>query len=63
MKSFTAALAVLCVAAFCYQGSSSPDAVHLSSPCCLQYSNKEIPKKLVKAYEYTNSHCPQPGVM
>ncbi|NWJ02177.1 CL3L1 protein, partial [Crypturellus undulatus] len=64
MKSFTVALAVLCVAAFCYQVSSSPVPVHLSeSPCCVHYHTKVIPQRLVKAYEYTKSHCSQPGVI
>uniref|UniRef100_A0A8C6YWF6 C-C motif chemokine 4 homolog n=1 Tax=Nothoprocta perdicaria TaxID=30464 RepID=A0A8C6YWF6_NOTPE len=61
MKAFAAALAVLSVAAFCYQVSSSPNAVHVSGPCCLRYISREIPLSRVKAYEPTQSHCPQPA--
>ncbi|NWY07091.1 CCL4 protein, partial [Nothoprocta ornata] len=63
MKAFAAALAVLSVAAFCYQVSSSKRAVHVSGPCCLQYVSREIPLSRVKAYESTQSHCPQPGMI
>ncbi|XP_010225265.1 PREDICTED: C-C motif chemokine 4 homolog [Tinamus guttatus] len=63
MKSFTVALAVLCVAAFCYQASSSPALGHVSGPCCLQYLTREIPHIFVNAYKYTNGHCSQPGVI
>ncbi|NXL54242.1 CCL4 protein, partial [Podilymbus podiceps] len=63
MKSSTTALAVLCVAVFCYQVSSSPIAVNFSGPCCVQYISKAFPSSRVVMYEHTGSHCPQPAVI
>ncbi|XP_062448778.1 C-C motif chemokine 5-like [Rhea pennata] len=63
MKSFTAALAVLFVAAFCYQVSSSPAAVNIFGPCCSRYLTKAIPEHRVKAYAHTSNHCIQPAVI
>ncbi|NWS77637.1 CL3L1 protein, partial [Crotophaga sulcirostris] len=63
MKTSTAALVVLFVAAFCYQVSSSPLSVNFSGPCCYQYSTKPFPLSRVVKYEHTGSHCVQPAVI
>ncbi|NXI64254.1 CCL4 protein, partial [Anseranas semipalmata] len=63
MKSSTAALAVLVVAALCYQVSTSPAAVNFPSPCCTQYRAKQFPPSHVMMYEHTSSQCLQPGVI
>ncbi|NXG46663.1 CL3L1 protein, partial [Psilopogon haemacephalus] len=63
MKTSTAALAVLFVAALCYQVSSSPVSLSFSSPCCYQYSTKTLPSRLAERYEHTGSHCSQPAVI
>uniref|UniRef100_A0A8B9BPT7 Chemokine interleukin-8-like domain-containing protein n=1 Tax=Anser brachyrhynchus TaxID=132585 RepID=A0A8B9BPT7_9AVES len=63
MKSSTAALAVLVVAALCCQVLSSPAAVNFSGPCCVKYLSKNFPSRHVTMYEYTSIHCPQPGVI
>ncbi|XP_048823103.1 C-C motif chemokine 4 homolog [Lagopus muta] len=63
MKSSTAAIAVLTVAALCYQVSSSPLAVRPRRPCCYNFLNKALPPSKVVMYEYTGSGCPYRGVI
>ncbi|NXS84911.1 CCL4 protein, partial [Erpornis zantholeuca] len=57
MRTFTAALAVLFVAVFSYQATSSPHAVNFYGPCCDKYITKRLPLDLVVEYELTDSHC------
>ncbi|XP_031447830.1 C-C motif chemokine 4 homolog [Phasianus colchicus] len=63
MKSSTAAIAVLIVAALCYQVSSSPLAVSSRGSCCYKFLNKALPPSKVMTYEYTGSRCPYHGVI
>ncbi|XP_010720160.1 C-C motif chemokine 4 homolog [Meleagris gallopavo] len=63
MKSSTAVIAVLIVAALCYQVSSSPLAVRSRGPCCYKFLNKALPPGKVMMYEYTGSGCPYRGVI
>ncbi|XP_072209306.1 C-C motif chemokine 4 homolog [Excalfactoria chinensis] len=65
MKSSTAAIAVLTVAALCYQVSSTPLAVGFRSSgrCCYQFLSKALPPSKVMMYEYTGSSCPFHGVI
>uniref|UniRef100_A0A8D0BLL5 C-C motif chemokine n=1 Tax=Salvator merianae TaxID=96440 RepID=A0A8D0BLL5_SALMN len=32
-------------------------------PCCTRYSQKKIPKRVVKSYFYTSGNCPLPSVV
>ncbi|NWI73704.1 CCL5 protein, partial [Dryoscopus gambensis] len=63
MKTCTAALAVLFVAVFCYQATSSPISLKLFSPCCLKYITRPLPLSHVVKYEHTDSHCSLPAVI
>ncbi|XP_021271623.1 C-C motif chemokine 4 homolog [Numida meleagris] len=63
MKSSTAAIAVLIVAALCYQVSSTTLALRSRGPCCYKFLNKALPPNKVMMYEYTGSNCPYPGVI
>ncbi|NWU24407.1 CCL5 protein, partial [Dyaphorophyia castanea] len=63
MKTFTAALAVLFVAVFCYQATSSPISLNFYSPCCVEYITRPLPLSRVVKYEHTGSHCSPPAVI
>nr|NP_001039296.1 chemokine-like ligand 4 precursor [Gallus gallus]AAW34404.1 chemokine-like ligand 1 [Gallus gallus]AAX83391.1 chemokine-like ligand 1 [Gallus gallus] len=63
MKSSTAAIAVLIVAALCYQVSSTPLAVGSNGRCCYKFLNRALPSSKVMMYEYTGSRCPYHGVI
>ncbi|NXG75914.1 CCL4 protein, partial [Baryphthengus martii] len=63
MKTSTAALAVLFVAVLCYEVSSSPAAVKMYGPCCMQYSTQVLPSSRVVKYQHTGSHCARPAVI
>ncbi|NWX33727.1 CCL5 protein, partial [Notiomystis cincta] len=63
MKIFTAALAVLFVAVFCYQATSSPTALNFYGPCCVGYITSPLPLSQVVKYEHTGSHCSPPAVI
>ncbi|NXB36074.1 CCL5 protein, partial [Eulacestoma nigropectus] len=63
MKTFTAALAVLFVAVFCYQATSSPISVNLNCPCNVGYLTRRLPLTHVVKYEHTGSHCSPPAVI
>ncbi|NXA69048.1 CCL5 protein, partial [Mohoua ochrocephala] len=63
MKTFAAALAVLFVAVFCYQATSSPFSVNYYSPCCVEYITRPLPLSRVVKYEHTGSHCSLPAVI
>ncbi|NXU35781.1 CCL5 protein, partial [Drymodes brunneopygia] len=65
MKTFTTALAVLFVAVFCYQATSSPISLNFYGPCCDnpgQYT-KPLPLSRVVKYDHTGSHCFLPAVI
>ncbi|NWT17001.1 CCL5 protein, partial [Vireo altiloquus] len=57
MKTFTAALAVLFLAVFSYQATSSPNGLNFYGPCCDKYITRPLPSNLVVSYQYTDSHC------
>ncbi|NXM46671.1 CCL5 protein, partial [Gymnorhina tibicen] len=63
MKTFTAALAVLFVAVFCCQATSSPPSVNFYGPCCYKYMTSPLPLSRVVKYERTGNHCSLPGVI
>ncbi|NWW11553.1 CCL5 protein, partial [Oreocharis arfaki] len=63
MKTFTAALAVLFLAVFCYQATSSPLSLNFYGPCCVEYINRPLPLSLVVKYKHTGSHCSPPAVI
>ncbi|NXI04355.1 CCL4 protein, partial [Pachycephala philippinensis] len=63
MKTCTAALAVLFVAVFCYQATSSPISVNLYGPCCFEYITRPLPLSRVVKYEHTGSNCFLPAVI
>ncbi|NXS24798.1 CCL5 protein, partial [Mystacornis crossleyi] len=65
MKTFTAALAVLFVAVFCYQATCSPMSVNFYEfyPCCPKYITSPLPLSRVVKYEHTGSHCSLPAVI
>ncbi|NWW00430.1 CCL5 protein, partial [Machaerirhynchus nigripectus] len=63
MKAFTAALAVLFVAVFCYQATSSPLSLSFYGPCCVEFITRPLPLSRVVKYEYTGSHCSSPAVI
>ncbi|NWI39866.1 CCL4 protein, partial [Picathartes gymnocephalus] len=53
MKTFTAALAVLFVAVFCYQATSFPISFDFYGPCCVEYMTRPLPLTRVVKYEHT----------
>ncbi|NXC54275.1 CCL5 protein, partial [Aleadryas rufinucha] len=63
MKTFTAALAVLFVAVFWYQATSSPVSFNIYGPCCVGYITRPLPLSRVVKYERTGSHCSPPAVI
>ncbi|NXH28106.1 CCL5 protein, partial [Myiagra hebetior] len=63
MKTFTAALAVLFVAVFCYQATSSPISLNFYGPCCVKYITRPLPLSLVAKYNHTGRHCYLPAVI
>ncbi|NXB04316.1 CCL5 protein, partial [Cnemophilus loriae] len=63
MKTFTAALAVLFVAVFCYQATSSPISLNFYGPCCDNYITRPLPLSHVVKYKHTGSPCSLPAVI
>ncbi|NWV44847.1 CCL5 protein, partial [Daphoenositta chrysoptera] len=63
MKTFTAAFAVLFVAVFWYQATSSPVSLNIYGPCCVEYITRPLPLSRVVKYEHTGSHCSPPAVI
>ncbi|NXJ08989.1 CCL4 protein, partial [Odontophorus gujanensis] len=63
MKSSSAAIAVLIVAAFCCEVSSATLALRSRGRCCLKFLDKALPPNKVMMYEYTGSSCPYPGII
>ncbi|NXY08759.1 CCL4 protein, partial [Pteruthius melanotis] len=63
MKTFTAALAVLLVAVFCYQATSSPMSLNFYGPCCDKYITRPLSLSQVVKYESTGSHCSPAAVI
>ncbi|XP_029469897.1 C-C motif chemokine 4-like [Rhinatrema bivittatum] len=63
MKLFLPALCALLLAVLCSEVSSAPVGTHIPTSCCFSYTSKRIPRGNILAYFYTNSMCPQPGVI
>uniref|UniRef100_A0AC11ERI1 HEAT repeat containing 9 n=1 Tax=Ovis aries TaxID=9940 RepID=A0AC11ERI1_SHEEP len=63
MKVFSAALAVLLMAAaLCAPASASPYASD-TTPCCFAYLSRPLPRNHVQEYFYTSSKCSMAAVV
>ncbi|XP_026519082.1 C-C motif chemokine 3-like [Terrapene carolina triunguis] len=67
MKVSVAALAFVLSMACCSQASIEEKSFEMSSgittPCCFNYTSRQIPRRFVVDYFVTSSVCSQPGVI
>ncbi|XP_069470870.1 C-C motif chemokine 4 homolog [Ambystoma mexicanum] len=61
MKISLAAVCVLVLAAFCYEGLAAPAGI--PSKCCFSYAVRKVPQSHVQRYFVTSSQCPRPAVI
>ncbi|XP_036995007.2 C-C motif chemokine 26-like [Artibeus jamaicensis] len=63
MKSFPKASLVLLLFILSVHLGTATRGSNVAKYCCLQFSPKALPWKLVQSYEFTRSSCPQQAVI
>ncbi|XP_045675556.1 C-C motif chemokine 26 [Phyllostomus hastatus] len=63
MKSFPAASLVLLLFILSVHLGTATRGSDVAKYCCLRFSPKILPWKLVRSYEFTRSSCPQEAVI
>ncbi|NWU97933.1 CCL4 protein, partial [Upupa epops] len=62
MKVSAALLALLLIAASCYQTFSGPVGSDLST-CCFSYAQQKLPRRLIQRHYSTSTSCTLPAIV